>query len=142
MSVAVRQMASHELRQLIFSKVYPTLSTEDAGRFAACLGRTQVVFGGFYAGELKCIWGLITPSLLSSEAYLWLHMLVEDLEDCKFVFIRHSQVVVGELLKQYSTITGHCEIRNTRAIEWMRFLKAKFYEPADGLLQFVIRRGA
>lgn len=139
MNVGVERI-NPEFRQLIFSKVSAKLSSEDANKFAICLGRTQIVFGGFYHDELKCIWGLITPTLLANEAYLWLHMLVEDLGECKFVFVRHSQRVIEELLTDYSLITGHCEIGNDRAIEWMRFLGAKFMEPEDGLVQFIIRR--
>lgn len=139
MTVGVERI-SPEFRQLIFSKVSDTLSTDDAQKFASVLSRTQVVYGGFYHNEIKCIWGLITPTLLSNEAYLWLHVLVEDLEDCKFVFVRHSQRVIEELLTDYALITGHCEVGNEQAIEWIRFLGAKFMDPVDGLIQFVIRR--
>ena len=51
-----------------------------------------------------------------------------------------NEIFVEDALKRYSALTGHVEINNVRATRWLVWLGAKFGEPIEGYLPFVIRR--
>lgn len=103
-----------------------------------CMLRSVEVRYGLVDGELACVWGLIPPTLLSSNAYLWLHT-TELVEDHKFLFVRHSQRYVEEMLRHFPKIVGDCLIGNSSARRWLEWLGAEFYPPVGGRWPFVIR---
>ncbi len=90
-------------------------------------------------GQSACIWGLIPPCLLSEKAYLWLWHN-EVAEQHTFLLVRYSQRMVEEILKEFSTIVGHCETSNHRAQRWLKWLGAEFSFPEGKLIPFTIRR--
>jgi len=89
--------------------------------------------------EIVAMWGLIPPTLMGDAAYLWLYT-TKHLQEHTFVFIRHSQRAVQEMLTYYPTIIGHTLTVNHRAIQWLRWLGAEFGDPVhDKALPFTIR---
>ena len=88
--------------------------------------------------HIVCIWGLIAPTLLSDQAYLWMYT-TKYLEEHIFLFIRHSQRALEQALELYPIICGHCVINNTKAIRWLRWLGAKFGDPHGHVLPFEIK---
>lgn len=117
----------------------PVLSDRDVQLFERCqvLG---TVYSGFIDGEFVCCWGLIPPTFISNQAYLW--MWHKEPLTHQFVFIRRSQVQVQEMLKYYDRIVGHCRIGDASAKRWLRWLGAEIGAPNDGLHPFVIGRKA
>lgn len=95
------------------------------------------VYTGYVDGEFVCCWGLIPPSWLSSQAYLW--MWAPDEMKHQFTFIRQSQIQVRRMLEVYDTIVGECITTNRSAQRWLRWLGAEFGNPSDGKISFVIR---
>jgi hypothetical protein len=95
-------------------------------------------WAGLVDNKVACIWGLIPPTLLSDQAYLWL-LITKEVEQHKFLFIRHSQRAVEAMLTKYSLIVGHCAIGNDPAIKWLRWLKAEFGPPQGNKIPFQIR---
>jgi hypothetical protein len=85
-----------------------------------------------------CYMGLIPPTLLSDQAYLWLRT-TEAMQEHVFVFVRYSQVVIAEMLTEFPAIIGHCEVSATKSIRWLRWLGAEFGAPEDRLVPFTIR---
>lgn len=88
---------------------------------------------------LLCIWGLIPPSFLSNQAYLWLYT-TDLLEEHQFILVRHSQLVVEQCLEEYSSICGHVLANNSKAIRWLKWLGAKFGYPQGMGIPFRITR--
>lgn len=82
--------------------------------------------------------GIIPPTLLSDRAYLWLYT-TEHLAEHPFVFIRYSQRVVEEALREFPLIVGHTKIGATKSIRWLRWLGAVYGEPQGPMLPFEIR---
>lgn len=80
---------------------------------------------GIVDGKIACMWGLIPPTILSWSAYIWLYTnpLVEE---HKFLFIRHSQRQMEQMLRLFPNIVGDCVKANTTAQRWLKFLGAKF----------------
>jgi len=98
---------------------------------------SSVIWGGYIDGRLACIWGLIPPTILSQQAYLWLDT-TDVVNGHEFVLVRHSQLVVEEMLKEYPSIVGHAIVDNHKAIRWLKWLGAKFGEPQGQGLPFRI----
>ena len=105
--------------------------------FRRCIFTAGKLWAGFVDGELVCFWGLVPPSLLADEAYLWLYT-TPALEGKEFYFIRQSQLAVEAMLNEYSHIVGHTVTNNAKAIRWLKWLGAKFGEPNGTLIPFTI----
>jgi len=95
------------------------------------------VWVGYAGDEVACICGLITPTMLSDRAYLWL-LTTSLVDDHPFLFIRHSQVWMEQVKKRYRLIAGDVEIGNDKAKRWLGWLGAEFGYPSDGRIPFTI----
>jgi hypothetical protein len=91
-------------------------------------------------GDLISVFGLIGQTLIAQSAYLWVYG-TDNLDRYKFVFARHSQEVLDEMLKHYPVIVGHCVISNRSARRWLKWLGAKFSTPVGDLVPFEVRAG-
>jgi len=102
--------------------------------------RSTDTFVGYSNGRPACMYGVVLPSLLSNSVYLWL--LTTDLVDeHKFLFVRHSQLVLEDLLKEHESIIGDCQVGDVRAQRWLKWLGGKFTRPKnDKTLPFFISR--
>jgi hypothetical protein len=88
------------------------------------VARSSDTWAGVVDKEVACVWGLIPPTILGDKAYLWL--ITTDLVDQHpFCFVRHSQMAVQELLKQYPIIYGHVIPGNERGMRWLKWLGAR-----------------
>src|SRR5262245_11793845 len=95
---------------------------------------------GYVDNQPACCWGLIPPTLMSDQAYLWLIVKEELVKDNQFIFVRQSQRWIERMLEQYPLIVGHCQLKAAASIRWMKWLGAKFGEPIEGnRVPFTIR---
>lgn len=137
MNVVIQANSKIDLSGLISRTAYAKLAGSEA-QLDLWIKSSSVVWAGKAAGKVVCIWGMRAPTLLSDNAYLWL-LTTEELEDHKFLFIRHSQLAVAEILKMYPTIHGHYKAGDLRSKKWLEWLGAKFGEAVDGIYPFTIR---
>ncbi len=94
----------------------------------------------YYNDEIACAWGFYPTSMVSDRAYLWMITTGLVLEH-KFIFIRHSQLVVEEALKKYSVVVGTVRHDNAKAKRWLKWLGATFPGPVfENYQGFEIRR--
>ena len=103
-----------------------------------CLHRSIEIYYGKVDGQVACVWGLIPPTLLSDQAYLWL-LTTDIVAEHKFLFVRHSQRYVEEALKSFPNIVGDVIVGNDSAVRWLRWLGAEFAAPVGGRVPFTIR---
>ena len=103
-----------------------------------CLFRSVEVRYGLIDGVVACVWGLIPPTILSDQAWLWL-LTTNIVAEHKFLFIRHSQRYIEEALKEYPNIIGDVYIDNVPAKRWLKWLGAELFEPIGGKIPFVIK---
>ena len=127
------------MQELISQKIAPTMDEDGLVKFQQAMAFTTIMWSGSANGSIKCLWGLVPPTLLAEEAYLWLHV-IEPVGDYEFAFVRHSQVAIEEALKLFPVIRGHCEAGADRSMRWIKWLGGKFYEPEGRMVPFVIRR--
>jgi hypothetical protein len=81
-------------------------------------------------------WGIMPPSFLSDQAYLWFWG-----PPVRFptAVLRYSRKVIHEALGRYECLYGHCNV-GANSIKWMQWLGAEFGSPVNGLIPFHIRR--
>jgi hypothetical protein len=106
-----------------------------------CINMATMIWAGFIDDKLACIWGVIPPTLMSSQAYLWLYT-TDTIKEHQFVLVRHSQLVIQELLKEYSSLCGHALLGSEKSIRWLKWLGAKFGHPQGDGVPFRISRRA
>lgn len=93
---------------------------------------------GSIDGRVVAAWGVAPPTMMSDQAYLWLHV-TPDIIGNEFVFVRHSQRVVADLQRNWPTITGWADPKTENTTRWLKFLGAEFGEPQGKYIPFVIR---
>ena len=107
----------------------------------AYLNASVFAWTGLVDGQIVCIWGLVPPTLLSDSAYLWL-ITTPVVEDHKFAFVRHSQIILNGMLDSFPLIVGHVLADQPQSKKWLKWLGVKFM-PAEGrLIPFELRRAS
>lgn len=138
MTVAIRHDAPADIRAIVRrSPVWAVPGAVETLR--QCLFRSIEVCYGLVDNEVACVWGLITPTHLSTSAYIWL-LTTDIAAEHKFLLVRHSQRYVEEALKKFPSIIGDCIVGDYRAVRWLKWLGAEFMEPVDGRVPFTIRK--
>lgn len=120
----------------LISRFYE-VDPEDLAMLDYCQTLGEAYYG-FIDGEFCCCWGLIPPSFLSTQAYLW--MWGPKQLKHQLVFIRHSQIQIKKMLERYDLIIGECLIGAASARRWLQWLGADFGQPKNGLIPFEIRK--
>lgn len=118
----------------------PVLSSDDVKVMDYCQSLGNV-YSGFVDGEFTCCWGLIPPSFLSNQAYLW--MWAPEPIKHQLVFIRQSQIQIAKMLERYDAVVGHCKVEAHSAQRWLKWLGAEFDMPKPAtpdIIPFTIRR--
>lgn len=139
MKVDISNISRQEVEALLYATVYDKMTVEEQGIMNSFLYASQDLYIGTVDGEIACVWGCVPPTLLSSQAYIWLYTTELALEH-QFTFIRHSQIAVEKLLEKYDFITGTTITGNDRAVRWLKWLGAKFQEPIGRKMSFEIRK--
>lgn len=123
--------------KVLIHKVDRTIPKNEAMEF--CVRISSEIWEGSVDGKLACVWGVILPTLLSDQVYLWMYSN-ELVDQHQFVFVRHSQRVCEELLKRYQAIVGHVRADAPRSIRWLKWLGAELGQ-LDGIkIPFRIRK--
>lgn len=132
----IRRITNYEAAELIGG-----IDLDEIGQKTMdfCLLMSTVIWAGFIDNRLACIWGVIPPTLMSNQAYLWLYT-TDVIKGHEFILVRHSQLVIDEVLKEYPSIVGHAIIGSDKSIRWLKWLGAKFGSPQGTAVPFRITR--
>ncbi len=139
MAVMIDRVPRAEISGLISSHIAPSLNQDQLRKFKQFVLVSQSIWYCEIKGEFIGMWGTIPPTLLSDHTYLWVHTN-EKVNGNTFVFIRHSQLAIAEILKEWPYVHGHCIASAAKSIRWLKWLGAVFDEPEGNLIPFVIRR--
>lgn len=137
MTVSIQPIDRQRTRELILFAKGGILTDIESKTLDACLGFATHLWIGEINDKIACAWGLVPPSLLSDEAYLWLYS-TSAVDEHKFIFVRYSQRLIEEMLKIYPTIVGVTDAKASDSIRWLKWLGAKFGEPIGKYLPFTI----
>lgn len=139
MKARVERTSHEELAGLISSVRGLNLEGRDQEMFNACTQSSTWLWAGFVDNECVCVVGLIPPTLLSDQAYLWLHT-TPALKAHKFLFVRHSQRFIEAALELFPSIIGVTKPDNVKTIRWLKWLGATFNGRGEAYLSFEIRK--
>jgi hypothetical protein len=87
-----------------------------------------------YGEETLVYIGLIPPTLLSDEAYIWM-LTTEAGHRHPILLARYARGFIDTALTKYRALYGHCF--EPKSAHWLRYLGAEFHTET----QFKIRRG-
>ncbi len=139
MTVQINKAPREDIKSLISSHIAPNLDAVELRRFKQFVQVSQSVWYCEIEGEFIGMWGTIPPTLLSDRAYMWVYTN-EKVKAHQFVFIRHSQIAIAQVLEQWQEVYGHAEASSLKSIRWLKWLGAEFMEPEGKLIPFIIRR--
>lgn len=139
MTVSIDRSRRQKANDLIHHSPHISLGKNEQEIMDYCLRMSESIWTGTVDGKLACMWGLIPPSLMSFQAYLWM-MHTPLVEEHTFLFVRYSQLAMKEMLEEYEVIVGHVEAEQDRSIRWLRWLGAVFGEPVGKKIPFTIRK--
>lgn len=138
MKVRMTVETPYDLLEIIFRS--PVASTPGAlDTLAMYMTQSVEVWTGRVDERVACVCGLIPPTLLSDRAYLWL-LTTDVVTQHRFLFVRHSQIWMENVLKRYSAIYGHVHVDNEAAKAWLRWLGAEFEYTGSSAIAFTIRK--
>lgn len=138
MSARIVRADPTDAYDLIYPDHLSKLHPQDQTTMRQWITASSDIWIGYDNHSALGAWGLVAPTLLSDRAYLWL-FVTENLRQHEFMFIRHSQRAVAEMLNRYSHIYGHTVVGNTKAIRWLKWLGAEFAQPEGQAIPFEIR---
>lgn len=140
MTVHIEPLVSSHISNLISLATGFNLDAKESGMLEFCQSLSAEVWSGYVDDRLICCWGLIPPTLLSNQAYLWMHS-TPAIRDHQFILVRHSQRIVEKMLERYDRIIGDCRIGAVDSIRWLKWLGAEFDNANDlDYCSFIIRR--
>lgn len=114
-----------------------TLTDYELTIMAEYLSSSTYIWSGSVDGNLCCLLGAISESLICDKAYIWfLH--TAQFDRYKFVFARRSRDIIQTLLSQYPVLVGHCVRDSRSARRWVKWLGARFTEETGELIPFEI----
>lgn len=139
MTTSISPLTKDQMTELILVMEETKLSDNEVKIFNRFIEASTKVYSGVVDEKILCLWGLIPPTLLSDQAYLWLYT-TPAAEEHQFVLVRRGQIEVKKMLEEYPKIVGHCEVGAARSIRWLKWLGATFGEPEGKLVPFVIKK--
>lgn len=139
MTTVVAPLAKDQSSELISSLEGVKMDATERAVFANFIAASVYAYTGVVEGKVICLWGLIPPTLLSDQAYLWLYT-TPAADAHQFILVRRGQIEMKKMLEEYPKIVGHCEVDAPRSIRWLGWLGAKFGPPVGALIPFVIER--
>ena len=131
MSPLIKTVDSGHLSQML-RDAHIELSARDSRMIDSCHNMSFTTWVGYNDGELVCAWGIIPPSVMSEEVYLWLHT-TEAVKNNQFLFVRHSQIFIQNLLSEYRAVVGHVKDDAPRSKRWLKWLGAEFSPSKGGI---------
>lgn len=112
-------------RELILEMHDGVLTDEDLLALETCTSQATYLWIGYVHDRPVCAWGLVSPTLLADSAYIWLYA-TPAIDEYKFQFVRHSQIVMEGMRELYPQIFGVTRADNPRAVRWLTWLGAKY----------------
>lgn len=139
MSIRVEPIVGPAISHLISFACGGKLDARQIDMIDWCQKMSGEVWTAWIGDDLVAVWGLIPPSLLSNQAYLWMHS-TDAVKEHTFLFVRTSQRMIERMLTHYETIVGHCLAGADDSIRWVRWLGAEFGTIEGLFVPFTIRR--
>lgn len=90
---------------------------------------SPLAWTGMIDKQPVCMFGVGPGAILTSTGRPWL-IGTDLMDEYSMTFLRRCRGVVREMLTHYRHLENYVDVRNVRAITWLKWLKFKFDEPA------------
>jgi hypothetical protein len=139
MSVVIKPVDKEHLSKVL-KEANVRLTPRETQIIDRCHNLISETWVGYNNGELICAWGIIPPTILSDEVYLWLQT-TQAVDHNQFLFVRHSQLFIERVLKEYRAVIGFVKADARHSQKWLKWLGATIEgPPKKGMLTFRIER--
>jgi hypothetical protein len=139
MTVCVATHIGMPIAALISQETGAKLNDRQIEVLNFCQTISSELYKGYVDDEFVCCWGLVPPTVFSTQAYLWMYTS-EAVAKHQFLFVRRSQIIVEDMLSRYDSLIGHCVANSRTSRRWLRWLGAQFGPQVGDLVPFIIRR--
>lgn len=85
------------------------------------VAQAEMAWAGLVNDKVACIFGVTGASLLSETGFPWMigtHLV----ESHAKAFLRRNRPIVAQMLARYPYLKNYVDVRNSKAIEWLRWL--------------------
>ena len=138
-TVRIESFIGAQISAIIYAIPGEEMGSQASKIIDFCQKMSGEMYIGYVDEEMVCVWGMIPPSLLSNQAYLWMWS-TEGIREHAFLLVRHSQKEIAKMLELYEVIVGHCRVDRPDSIRWLRWLGAEFSNPEGPFIPFTIRK--
>lgn len=102
---------------------------------------SKYVFAGLIDGKVACVWGIIASTLINNHATVWL-LTTHLVEEHPFIFVRHSQIALEMLEKEFSTVCAYVVTDFKMSIKWLTWLGFSRYKTSDDSIYYFEKKRA
>ena len=116
----VAQMLPH-IRQADRNEVMASAGRTVEDLLGRSVEQAELVWAGLVNDKVACIFGVTGASLLSETGIPWMigtHLVEQHAK----AFLRRNRLIVATMLVRYPHLKNYVDARNTKAIEWLRWL--------------------
>lgn len=92
------------------------------------LNQARSALTGFIDGEAVCMYGVNTVSAVSGVGRPWL-IGTDLLDKYPKTFLRRCRPGIEKMFSDYKRLENYIDVRNVKAIAWLKWLSFKFDEP-------------
>jgi hypothetical protein len=86
-----------------------------------CMSVSRAAWAAVEDGRVVCLWGIVCPSLLGSQAEIWL-LCGRRIEAHVVPFLRQAREFVAEMQQQYPRLEANVAVRNRAALRFAGWL--------------------
>jgi hypothetical protein len=116
----VTQMLPH-VRQADRNEVMASAGRTIEDLLGRSVAQAELAWAGLVNDDVACIFGVTGASLISETGFPW--MIGTDLIDKHAkAFLRRNRPIVAAMLARYPYLKNYVDVRNIKAIEWLRWL--------------------
>lgn len=116
------------VREADRNELYAIACYSPESALVASLAVSRMAWTGLIDDVPVCCFGVTGASTLSDKGLPWM-IATWQLDKHALVFLRRCRKVVGKMLDLYPRLENYVDARNTRAIQWLRWLGFEFDDP-------------
>lgn len=116
----VEQMLPH-VRKADRNEVMASSGLPVEDLLARSVRNAEMAWAGLVDDKVACIFGVTGASFLSETGYPWMigtHLVERHAKP----FLRRNRPIVKTMLNRYPYLKNYVDVRNIKAIEWLRWL--------------------
>lgn len=104
------------------------------------IDRSASAWSWIVAGEVACMFGVVSPNLLSRVSYPWF-LTTPLVKEHARPFARACKALLPELLARHPVLVGMVDARYALSVRWLQWLGARLDDPQPwGVAQERFRR--